>query len=797
MRRAVPLLLGLLVACGGGGGRALPPDVPGVDGDAPDLHDVLADPGGAESTRDAGADASELPPFEPSPDAPAEPGEEARPELPVEVLEIEDVPEMPADLDATPPDPAADPDGDGVSNADEAAAGTDPLDPASAPAWHPEYAVRPRLFVGPDNRATLQARAAAPGPVHAVLLERMRQRALAPPPAWPADGSFDDLVGAAQAEVSVNAAFLGWLGDAAMTEKALALLEAPVPSSSGVPMTVKYDLSGAETLVDLCTAFDLLAGTPDVPPERLAVARERLVGRVDEFRQLCVAGSQAPVLAFANNNHNLKVLAALGTCALALPDRSGAARDANDAVTGIDTVLNHWQGTAEGGYAEGAYYLAYGGVSTLPFLVAWHRFANGAPHVLRHSGIAAPPEPDDGALVSVPDFAANPRTREIYLRALWSLAPDGHTPPTDDGNAGLLHGALLGWLFDDPRFTWGWLRPASGPYTQRTEVQSFALYDGGPGEAPTWAPDGLWAEAGFAVLRSGLGPDDSYLLLQGEHGDARTHGGGHEHVDATSFLLWAGGEYLALDPGYIDFDHHGLVRFARDHNLVLVDGEGAPVVMDTLADVDAWLDGLQVDSACSTARVTAAYQGVQITRRVTRLGPGGPFVVTDALGADAPHAYTWQLNGNGGGEVPDGSFEPLPDGARWARPKAALRAVVVPTEGPATYGHRLEEHAPSWGTWQQHEALTVDATMEQRAGFLALLVVEPSGLPAPEVAAWQPAPGLAVGVAGERSMVWNRTDQPAVVELAGAPVQAPPGFSAWHVGDGGAPVLDCAPDSSL
>jgi hypothetical protein len=568
---------------------------------------------------------------------------------------------------------------------------------------------------------------------------------------------------------------------------------------------VKYDLSGAETFVDLCTAFDLLAAVPDVDPARLGTARDRLVARVEEFRALCLTGSQAPVLLFANNNHNLKVLGALGVCALAVSDRPEAARDANDAATGIDHVLNRHQGTEQGGYAEGAYYLTYGGVSYLPFFVAWHRFAGGAPRWLYNSPSFTSQDPDNGSLVQVPDFAVNPRTREIFERALWSVMPDGRTPPTDDGNAGPMHGALLGWLFDDPRYAWAWLLPSSGAYTQRTEVQSFALYDGGPGEAPSWAPDGLFAEAGFALLRSGLGTGDSYLLLQGEHGNARAHGGGHEHVDATSFLLWAHGEYLALDPGYINWPNHDKVRFARDHNLVLVDGEGASIQMDAFADVDAWLDGFALAEGCDTVRVRATYRGVDVTRRLVRLGPQGPFVVADALQAGEPHLYTWQLNGHGGGEVPDSTFELLVDGARWTRPKASLRAVVLPVEGSASVGHRLEEDAPSWGTWQLHETVTVDAPMAAQAGFLAVLLATPTGEPEADVAALAaPAGVVAVrlgGPAGQggsspRVIVLNRTGQDAALAVGAVTLEAPVGLSVWTVGSGVAPALDCAPDAS-
>ena len=75
-------------------------------------------------------------------------------------------------------------------------------------------------------------------------------------------------------------------------------------------------------------------------------------------------------------------------------------------------------------------------------------------------------------------------------------------------------------------------------------------------------PDGCSPEAGLALFREDLGPDARYFLLLGEHGPARQHGFDHEHPDATSLLLYAFGEPLPLDSGYINWDHHNLVNRA-------------------------------------------------------------------------------------------------------------------------------------------------------------------------------------------------------------------------------------------
>jgi hypothetical protein len=294
--------------------------------------------------------------------------------------------------------------------------------------------------------------------------------------------------------------------------------------------------------------------------------------------------------------------------------------------------------------------------------------------------------------------------------------------PTDDANAVPLHGAILASLLDSPEWAGNWRRPELGFYGGSADVLTFIALGRLPApETPTWEPDHASRDAGFAVWRSDWGSEATYLLMLAEHGAMRMNGLGHEHADPLSLLLHAHGESLLLDPGYIDFAHHDLVKHGEDHNIVLVDGEGPPFWVSIGPPAgDAYLERWEVEGGLASALGSAGLGEVTWWRRVVRVD-GRFFVVADRLVAEGPHDYTLVLHGHGGGDVVEGAFAMTGDGATWTRPKANLRAVVVPLVGEAAYAERLEEHALGWGQIGWHSALDVHAAMGAGAGFLTVL----------------------------------------------------------------------------
>ena len=80
-------------------------------------------------------------------------------------------------------------------------------------------------------------------------------------------------------------------------------------------------------------------------------------------------------------------------------------------------------------------------------------------------------------------------------------------------------------------------------------------------------------DTGYAVLRSGLGATDTYVVFDG--GDlGPEHCPGHGHADALSFELWANGEPLIVDPGTYQYAAGPWREYFRNtaaHNTARID----------------------------------------------------------------------------------------------------------------------------------------------------------------------------------------------------------------------------------
>jgi YD repeat-containing protein len=140
------------------------------------------------------------------------------------------------------------------------------------------------------------------------------------------------------------------------------------------------------------------------------------------------------------------------------------------------------------------------------------------------------------------------RMFDYYVRI---RVPDGRTPPLNDSGA---------------ESTQRWLEQGHELFPERADLAYFAKAGGEP---PAYTSC-LLPHAGWAVMRSGWGPQDSYLLF-----DAGPFGSGHQHEDKLHLLLHAGGKLLLTEPGNYSYDASDWRRYVlstRGHNCVLVDG---------------------------------------------------------------------------------------------------------------------------------------------------------------------------------------------------------------------------------
>jgi len=489
------------------------------------------------------------------------------------------------------------------------------------------------------------------------------------------------------------------------------------------------------------------------------------------------------------NNHRSKTASALGIAAIVLngetfEDTAGDGRYdpaawIDFAVRNVDFVLRDILTDPDGGYMEGGGYLGYSAIDHAGFEWAWHRYTGGASYVATFD------EP-------VPPYYVLGATEPYVIPNLWDddavqrqlewgvrvMLPDGTFPPADDSTPGsrLFWGAFVGAEFEHAGlFRWAWERggQSAGGSVDTAPLILAAYDDGIPAvtpEAAGFTRHQVLPRAGQVVFRSGWGTDDVCAVMQCEHGRAaalaQTRWGqfidgaaGHEHPDPLSVMLYAGGEPLIIDSGYLGWDDHAAVWDPTHHNIVLVDGEGPampylsvpPLGIGTdgeLVLLDYTVEGGYVAPDDGQAYLLASDVGseaVAYADAVTRyriLTPttdlwrravllGDRFLVLHdrvELAEDdgASHTFTHTLHTNCGGDS-GGEYAQTDQVATCGRDGARLRIAVL-SPGATEQTTREDVHDAGFWARRTHTVLetSVEATGDERVEFLSLLLPEPA-----------------------------------------------------------------------
>ncbi|MEW6749971.1 MAG: heparinase II/III family protein [Candidatus Latescibacterota bacterium] len=499
----------------------------------------------------------------------------------------------------------------------------------------------------------------------------------------------------------------------------------------------------AEVAAMYALAYDWLHPFLQADPVALAEVRavlaeeaERLYGGIRvSLGFLSVALHQTT----HKDNWHLRVYAALGLAACALSDHPGLAGHAPQVWAQrawemvVGTLRYQTEGTG-GGYAEGPFYLRYAADVYLPYLF-----------VLRQRlGL---------------DLFADPLVAGVHAWSLNLRLPSGRRPNIDDAHLDDFYGHYLAAVDPEgPVYRWDWESNSAGPYARSfSEMDAIVLYDDSvPAQPPDWGPSVFMPEAGDAVFRSSWSAEGTYLLLRGEHGAARSRGLAHEHPDETSFILYAGGEVLAVDGGYIDYTQHSRVNGAASHSLILVDGQGPPLT--TLlgqvvgAGSDAFLRDAFASPAADYAQVETAYRGAAVRRRVL-FAAHRYFVVADEVAGDSVRQYEWRLHGNGGG-TSGGTYAQAGGLARWDRPGAELLAFLPVLPG-RSFAQAEAVHSFGYLEELTHTVLRVQQ-QGQGAAFLAVLYPRPRDWREPVLGAPAALGGqaISVGLGDTLDVVW-------------------------------------------
>ena len=370
--------------------------------------------------------------------------------------------------------------------------------------------------------------------------------------------SFDDERTRARYAKSLAFAYL-MTGDEAFAQRAAELLEEMKFPPRGGDLGEPH--AEGEVVALYAVAYDMMHAHLEGDPTVLAEIRTILAEEAARLRKGIVVheidlGFSTLKVRLHETGHldnwHLRAYGGLGLAALALSEHPGLDGKtpqswSNWALDLVEQTLALQIDETDGGYAEGPFYSRYAADVYLPYMFALERL----------TGV---------------DLFADPRVQKMHDWSVNLRLPSGRRPNIDDGHLDDFYGHYLAAVDEDGGVhRWDWENNSRGLYVRTySEMDAIALFDDSVApEEPTRGPTIFMPEAGDAVFRSDWSADGTYMLLRGEHGLTRDKGLGHEHPDETSFIIYAGGEMLALDAGYINFTNHNKVNRGRNHNLIL------------------------------------------------------------------------------------------------------------------------------------------------------------------------------------------------------------------------------------
>jgi hypothetical protein len=517
------------------------------------------------------------------------------------------------------------------------------------------------------------------------------------------------------------------------------------------------DINIAEALMCYAQALDMLLGADTLNSTDRNIIEDRLGNITEKFfnnwaELICGAYE------FARNNHHTKMASAFGMMAIVLNNHPMAKVWIDYAMNEVETDLNSLL-TADGGYAEGPNYWTYSASNVLPFAWAYHLFNNGQAETFTDRPCYLSGLGQNGKSVVVKDFFSDWKIKALSEWMIKVRQPDGLTPPIDDSNLSGYFNAVIEGVYKEGVFAWDWL--TSSAYLQSQScadlsVDIICAYDDSITPVkPSWQPNMLMKESGNAVMRSGWDADDSYVMFLAENGKARTNGYGHEHPDGLSFILYSFGKSLAIDSGYINYENHDLVRHAKNHNVILVDGKAPEPGMYTSGGVDAFFSDFMSAPPGDYCSAWTEFSGVRHSRSL--VFPDKKYlIVSDEVSSSIfSHTYNWLLHGNGGGST-GGSFSLGADGGQWINGDVKLKAVVVSPEGSLEMSTHDDYHGFNWGVKETHSVLQANRKA-RNSRILAVLYPSGQGDAGPEIKPANVDDGAAITIAGPGGMTLVRT----------------------------------------
>jgi hypothetical protein len=406
----------------------------------------------------------------------------------------------------------------------------------------------------------------------------------------------------------------------------------------------------SKELIDFSIAYDLLRGAGFSDAE-MANSRSRIqefAGHLYEESTRLIAAPTYPVSFFdiLFNNHAIMTASALGMAAVVI--NNATSTDANlQPLNWINTAMWNLENICFldakrqsepgviGGYAEGPGYFRYGFLNYLPFMRAMGNMLPAASLQYTYRTVAR----------SIPNPYYDSRYDSLYAWLAKIKMPDGRLPAIEDTFINEYFPELA--LTGKPEFIWqnSFSRLKIGTslndelMTSNTDFRANYI-----ASLPQYGTrsDSLFQAlpvSGDLVFRSAFDSNAVYMHVTGKHGIARANSYGHNQADVSSFIIYKGGEILALDAGYIQYNRRGEVGNAQNHNMILVDGAG-PTIGDpqNSNDADGYVENSFEREKLGYGEVRTTYSGADISRKFLFIRKSY-FLDADFITSTSSHNY--------------------------------------------------------------------------------------------------------------------------------------------------------------
>ena len=478
----------------------------------------------------------------------------------------------------------------------------------------------------------------------------------------PEPGTWDAGLHGDNAEVALFNAFIAWLQDdanaAARSIAAMEMLE----TNWGDHTQWGINIRMPESLMHYTAAWDFLMASDFMNEAQSQAIEEKLTAITEQFYDHYVLDAffRGVALGVAQNNHPIRTAAAIGFVGLAFQDHPKAKEWLDWSVSELDYLLgpDGQYVQADGSISEGPHYFSFGFAPTVAFFIAVDNRQDPATIYNRNCINRSDLDPwtGHGCVENEPFTYPSPIRSELMHAVLdWSISirlPQGHRAPIADSPLRNQAAQALFVHYGAPEHhLWDWTSNANDPYKIRgghdLSISHLAYVNAKPGaEPPTWKNRFLPA-GGMANFRSGWDLDDRVLMLMGENGSARKTL--HDHVDGTSFVMGAYGELLITDTGYYkpDTQDNAVTANARSHNVILIDGNGAPAkgLLNEWGGEDAFIENMVEAQNLAYAESRQTYEGTQIIRGVAFVRERY-FVMVDQLTSqdNEEHEYRYRTH---------------------------------------------------------------------------------------------------------------------------------------------------------